>query len=116
MYHGKPNGRGILGPVRTPFWTTSFDQEALGFAGGKGFEGNVHPVSVRFHNPAHYFAYVNWGPESLEDARQRGADGVVVHYPADERDTSDPYPARQWAIALDPGTVVPGHLKDSVTD
>lgn len=113
MFHGKPSSRGIMGPVRSPFWTTSFEDEAHGFAGDGG---SVHPVSVRFHNPIHYFANVNWGPGSLEDARQRGGDGAVVHWPADERDPSDPYPARTWAIALDPGTVVPGHLKDSVTD
>ena len=113
MWHGKTVSRGLMGPVRTPFFSTSFEGEAHGFAGDGG---SVHPVSIRFHNPAHYFAHATWGPGSLEDARQRGADGAVVHWPADERDPSDPYPARTWAIALDPGTVVPGHLKDSVTD
>lgn len=116
MYHGKPNGKGVLGPVTTPFWTTSHEPEALGFAGGEGFEGNVHPVSVRFHNPAHFFGHANWGPESLELARWRGHDGAVVHWPEDYRDPSDSMPARTWAVALDPGTVVPGHLPSSVTD
>lgn len=116
LWHGKPSSRGILGPVRTPFWTTTHQPEAVGFSGGDDMGGSVHPVQVRFNRPAHYFAYGDWGPQSLGDAQSRGADGVVVHWPADERDPSDPMPNRTWAIALDPGTVTPGHLKDGVTD
>ena len=116
MWTGRPNSKGILGPVRTPFWTTSHQPEALGFAGGEGMEGYVHPVQVRFKRPAHYFAHATWTPSSIEEARTQGCDGCVVHWPEDLQNPSDPMPSRQWAIALDPGTVVPGHLVDSVRD
>jgi hypothetical protein len=104
MYHG--SDRGLIGPVRTPFWTTTHKPEAIGFGGGQGI-GVAHPVQVRFQNPAYYFGKRSVG--DIEMARANGNDGIVIHYPEDERDPSDPYPKREWAIALSPGAIVPGH-------
>lgn len=110
MYHGRPHTKGIMGPVRTPFWTTSHEPEAEGFTGATG---SVHPVQVRFKNPAHYLAGATWHPGALDESLANGNDGVVVHWAADDRDPSDTYPKRTWAIGLDAGTIVPGHLKDT---
>lgn len=107
MFHGA--NRGLLGPVRTPFWTTSHKPEALGFG------DTVHPVSVRFKNPMHLFGDQRQilSPSQFDStiamAQGSGFDGIVAHHPEDYRDPSDPYPERTWAIALDPGTVVQGH-------
>lgn len=101
MWHG--NNQGLFGAVRTPFWTTSHKPET------KLWGDTSHPVSVRFKNPYYFFRYMpsNW----QELAQAARADGVVVKYLAsqDKQVDPDPYPDRQWAIALDPGTVVPGH-------
>lgn len=107
MWHGSDHG--LLGQVRTPFWTTSHKPEALGFGGGEGI-GVAHPVQVTLRNPAHYFGKRT--PGDIEMARQNGNDGIIVHYPEDSRDPSEQYPKRQWAIVLNPGAVVPGHEHD----
>jgi hypothetical protein len=86
------NERAFSTPVRTPFWTTTDEEEA------KGTGKTVHPVQVRFRQPAHFFGELPDGWEDLTKAN----DGIVVHRPGGS-----------WAIALDPGTVVPGHLSDS---
>lgn len=90
MWHGSE--RGLLGPVRTPFMATDHKPEAQGMGPA------VHPVSVRFHEPMHYFGELpsDW----YEHAQAVGHDGVVLHL-------FDP--ERQQAIALDPGTVTPSH-------
>jgi hypothetical protein len=105
MFHGSE--RGLLGRVRTPFWATSHEPEA------KGFGPVVHPVSVRFHRPMHLFGDMRQMlapsqlPQLVEQASGAGHDGIVVHHPQDEST-----PTRQWAIALDPGAITPGHLPD----
>jgi hypothetical protein len=107
QWHGSDQGH--LGPVRTPLWTTSHKPEAIGFGGGEGV-GIAHPVQVRLKNPAYYFGKRT--PGDIEMARQNGNDGIVVHYPEDDPETSEPYPKRQHAIVLNPGAVVPGHDHD----
>jgi death on curing protein len=118
-WHGQRSGRGILGPIRAPFLTTSYQPEAQGFAGGEDSRtgkpfGAVHPVTVRFNRPAYHFGGLD--PNWREMAEQNANDGVVAYFPEDNRDSSAPMPKRTWAIALDPGTITPGHLSDSPTD
>lgn len=85
MYHGSPNG--LLGPVRTPFWAFSDPSE----------DSPVnHPVSVRFQKPLRFWGQIP--PFWHEIAQRGGHDGIVVQGPQGA-----------WTIALDPGTVVPGH-------
>lgn len=103
MYHGSP--RGLLGPVRTPFWTTADEEEAK-------TKGAVHPVSVRFQRPSYMHLFDESHRQLLEPemfdgianmARGAGHDGIVVH------DYTGGEPKRTLSIALDPGSVVPGH-------
>lgn len=103
MWHGSK--RGLLGPIRPRFFATSFENEAKGFTGED--RNTAHPVTIRFRRPAHYFGHMD--PDAVERAQAEGNDGIVVHFPEDMRDPSDPYPQRQWAIAMDPGAVIPGH-------
>jgi hypothetical protein len=85
------NSQPFSTPVRTPYWTTLDEEEA------KASGDTVHPVQVRFKRPAHFFGELPDGWDELT----RHNDGIVVHRPSGA-----------WAIALDPGTVVPGHLKN----
>jgi hypothetical protein len=121
MFHGNPRGL-LRGSPRIPFWMTDHEQEAKDYGGvydpddpwalDPQDQGSVHPMSVRFKNPLHLFGPA-WGGQPLIDtAQQQGYDGVVVHHPEDMSDPSNPMPKRTWAIALDPGTVVPGHDHD----
>lgn len=102
MWHG--NNQGLLGAVRTPFWTTSHKPEA------EGFGDTVHPVSVRFKRPYWMFGD-DVSREAIADAMDGGHDGIVLKRTGRDPVNWDPepYPDRDWAIALDPGTVVPGH-------
>lgn len=87
MFHGSESG--LLGAVKTPFLMSS----------EKDPESPVHhPVSVRFKNPAYYFGVMD--PElAIAQAQMAGNDGIVYHAPDQT----------QQAIAIDAGTVVPGH-------
>jgi hypothetical protein len=78
-------------PARTPYWTTTDEAEA------KDAGETVHPVSLRFHQPAHFFGEL---PDNWQEMTGHN-DGIVVHRPGGA-----------WAIALDPGAVTPGHLKN----
>lgn len=89
MYHG--SGKGLLREIKTPFVTTDQPTD----------HPVSHPVSITFRRPAHHFAPV-LTPEMIDAYTAAGHDGVVAHRPG----------GSTWAIALDPGTVVPGHEHD----
>jgi hypothetical protein len=115
MFHGNPNGL-LRGSPRVPFWMTDHEQEAKDYGGvsdpddpwAPDSPGVVHPFSVRFKDPLHLFGPAWGGAPMVQDAQQRGHDGIVVHFP-DNSDPSAPLPARQWGLALDPGSITPGH-------
>jgi hypothetical protein len=101
MYHGSEKGM-LRGSPHIPLFMTDHQPEAI------RKENIAHPMSVRFKNPVHYFADSATGTTSaptdwLEQAMNNGNDGVVVHH------NQGALPKRTWGIALDPGTVVPGH-------
>jgi hypothetical protein len=101
MYHGSEKGM-LRGSPHVPFFMTDHQPEAI------RKDNIAHPMSVRFKNPVHYFADSVTGTTSapadwLEQAMNNGNDGVVVHH------NQGALPKRTWGIALDPGTVVPGH-------
>lgn len=108
MWHG--SSRGDLGPIRPGFFATSHKPEAEGYAGvGIGLdpedEGMLHSVSVNFQNPLHSRWMLK--QEALAKAARNGHDGVVLHFPEDMTDPSNPLPERQWIYALDPSTIQP---------
>lgn len=89
MYHG--SGKGLLREIKTPFVTTDIPTD----------HPVSHPVSVTFKRPAHHFAPA-LTPEMIDMYSKAGHDGIVAHRPE----------GNTWAIALDSGTVVPGHDHD----
>lgn len=89
MFHG--SNKGLLREIKTPFVTTDTPTD----------HPVSHEVSVTFRRPAHHFAPV-LTPDMIDMYQGAGHDGIVAHRPE----------GGTWAIALDPGTVIPGHDHD----
>lgn len=106
MWHGSLS-RGLFTRrgVRPGFFASTHRAEAEDYADPES--GELLPVTVHLRNPAVYYGSRPRNAEEL--ARTAGQDGVVIHYPEDIRDPSMPFPARSWAIVLDPKAVRHGH-------
>jgi hypothetical protein len=113
LWHGTTSKR--VPSIRPGFFATSLKSEAEDYAGIDDYfdeadQGKVLSATITLQKAKHYHgSYPGIASPEVAALPDQGYDGIVIHFAANNSDTSSPLPERTWVYAFNPQSVQISH-------